>query len=58
MRDLRLATKEFGANVHGVREMIVYGLKGMATYYKHANRLGQRDENVENFIFEVLGLSL
>ena len=32
---------EYGADVHGVRQMIIYGLKGMSTYAKHARHLGE-----------------
>ena len=45
----------YGADLHGVRQMIVYGIKGMSTYYKHALSLGQSDPVVPQFVHEVSG---
>ena len=38
-----------------LRELITYGLKGMAAYNRHANVLGKFDENVDIFMEETLG---
>lgn len=37
-----------------LRELITYGLKGMAAYNRHANVLGKFDENVDIFMEETL----
>jgi hydroxylamine reductase len=43
-----LSTKD--EDVRSLRELITYGLKGMAAYVKHANALGFEDEKVDEFI--------
>ena len=47
-----LTTKD--EDVRSLRELITYGLKGMAAYVKHANVLGYDDEEVNSFIQETL----
>ena len=47
-----LTTKD--EDVRSLRELITYGLKGMAAYVKHANALGYDDEEVNAFIQETL----
>lgn len=37
-----------------LRELITYGLKGMAAYNRHANVLGKSDENVDEFMENTL----
>lgn len=41
-------------DIRSLRELITYGLKGMAAYTRHANVLGFRDEDVHAFISETL----
>ncbi|CAC9933937.1 hydroxylamine reductase [Aedoeadaptatus nemausensis] len=41
-------------DIRSLRELITYGLKGMAAYTRHANVLGFRDEEVHTFISETL----
>jgi hydroxylamine reductase len=41
-------------DVQSLQEILLYGLKGMASYAHHARRLGQTDENVSAFIEEAL----
>lgn len=41
-------------DVRSLRELIVYGLKGLAAYSKHANALLQEDGDVDGFIQEAL----
>ena len=41
-------------DIRSLRELITYGLKGMAAYTRHANVLGFRDEDVHTFISETL----
>jgi hydroxylamine reductase len=42
------------ADVQGVQELILYGLKGMAAYASHARRLGKSDESVSAFVEDAL----
>lgn len=50
-----LARKESeGADVTGVKEMIVYGIKGLAAYAEHAELLGYRDPTIATAIYEIL----
>ncbi|MCF8053694.1 MAG: hydroxylamine reductase [Deltaproteobacteria bacterium] len=37
-----------------LRELLIYGLKGVAAYANHARILGKEDEGIYNFIFEAL----
>ncbi|TGC09494.1 hydroxylamine reductase [Methanolobus halotolerans] len=41
-------------DVRSLRELLTYGLKGMAAYAHHANVLGYKDENVMAFIEKAL----
>lgn len=41
-------------DVRSLRELIVYGVKGMAAYYEHATNLGHHDKEVVKFIEEAL----
>lgn len=43
-----------GADVTGVQELLVYGLKGMAAYADHALILGQEDDDVYAFLHRAL----
>lgn len=47
-----LSTKN--EDVRSLRELITYGLKGLAAYSKHANALMQDNEKVDSFIQEAL----
>ena len=51
-----LATKQ--EDVRSLRELIVYGLKGLSAYSKHANALLQDDEEVDAFIQRALAKTL
>jgi hydroxylamine reductase len=44
----------FGADMAGLQELLLYGLKGMAAYAEHALVLGHEDESVYAFIGEAL----
>lgn len=46
--------KEKDENVRSLKELIIYGLKGMAAYLEHAIRLGVDDESIHHFIQETL----
>lgn len=41
-------------DVRSLRELIIYGLKGMAAYSEHANNLGFQDKLIDKFIQEAL----
>lgn len=45
-------------DVRSLRELITYGLKGLAAYSKHANALMQDDEAVDAFLQEALAKTL
>lgn len=41
-------------DVRSLREMVIYGLKGMAAYTEHAYNLGFEDKSIYKFIEEAL----
>ena len=41
-------------DIQSLQEMLLYGVKGMASYASHARRLGKTDEAVSTFIEEAL----
>ncbi len=41
-------------DVRSLRELIIYGLKGMAAYAEHADNLGYQDEEISKFIRKAL----
>jgi len=45
-------------DVRSLREMITYGLKGMAAYTEHANNIGKEDLSINAFIYEALAATL
>lgn len=45
-------------DVRSLRELIVYGLKGMAAYAEHAKNIGKEDLNINSFIYEALAATL
>ena len=45
-------------DIRSLRELITYGLKGLAAYSKHANALLQDDANVDAFIQKALAATL
>jgi hydroxylamine reductase len=47
-----LSTKN--EDVRSLRELLVYGLKGISAYYDHAAMLGFEDENIIQFLLEAL----
>ena len=51
-----LATED--KDIRSLRELIVYGLKGLAAYSKHANALMQDNEEVDTFIQMALAKTL
>ena len=51
-----LATED--EDIRSLRELITYGLKGLAAYSKHANALLQDDEEVDAFLQKALSQTL
>jgi hydroxylamine reductase len=45
-------------DIRSLREMIVYGVKGMAAYAEHALNLGKKDPEISAFIYEALAATL
>ncbi len=45
-------------DVRSLREMIIYGLKGMAAYAEHASNIGKDDPAINAFIYEALAATL
>ncbi len=46
--------EKLGANITGLQELIMYGLKGMAAYVDHAQILGKESDRVYGFIHDTL----
>lgn len=42
------------ADLRSLKELLLYGLKGLAAYYSHAMVLGYRDQEVEDFMIKGL----
>ncbi len=51
-----LATKN--EDIRSLREMITYGLKGMAAYAEHAKNIGKEDKDIYHFIYKALASTL
>ncbi|NCC86754.1 MAG: hydroxylamine reductase [Clostridia bacterium] len=45
-------------DVRSLREMIIYGLKGMAAYAEHAKNIGKENFDINAFIYEALVATL
>ncbi len=45
-------------DVRSLRELIIYGLKGMAAYAEHADNLGHQDKEIGKFIRKALAATL
>ncbi len=45
-------------DVRSLREMITYGVKGMAAYLEHALNLGKEDQGIYDFVYEALDATL
>lgn len=45
-------------DVRSLRELIIYGLKGMAAYTEHALNIGKENEEIYTFIYEALAATL
>jgi len=45
-------------DIRSLRELLIYGIKGIAAYYHHADMLSHRDESIIDFIYEGLSATL
>ena len=45
-------------DVRSLREMVIYGLKGMAAYTEHANNAGKENTEINEFVYEALAATL
>ena len=45
-------------DIRSLKELLTYGLKGMAAYYHHANMLGYHDDDISMFIQQTLATTL
>ncbi len=45
-------------DVRSLRELVIYGLKGLAAYAEHARNLGSKDDGISAFIYEALAATL
>ena len=45
-------------DVRSLRELIIYGLKGLAAYTHHAFNLGKENKDIYNFVYEALSATL
>lgn len=45
-------------DVRSLREMIIYGLKGMAAYTEHAYNIGKQNSEIYSFTYEALAATL
>ncbi|MDP4120428.1 MAG: hydroxylamine reductase [Bacillota bacterium] len=45
-------------DIRSLREMIIYGIKGMAAYTKHALNIGKENNEIYAFIYEALSSTL
>ena len=52
--DRETVLRNENADLRSLKELDILGLKGMAAYYEHAARLGQRDEKIIDFMMKAL----
>ncbi len=53
-----MAEADLDQDIRCLRELVVYGTKGVAAYADHARILGQSDPAVEGFIYEAMAVTL
>ncbi len=49
---------DLDTDIRSLRELLIYGIKGVAAYADHAQILGQQDEAVYDFIYEGMAATL
>jgi hydroxylamine reductase len=50
--------KEENEDLRSLKELLIYGLKGLAAYYHHSTTLGYTDDGIESFIRKALTATL
>ena len=45
-------------DIRSLRELVLYGLKGLAAYAEHARNLGSKDDDIAAFVYEALAAML
>lgn len=50
--------EDLDMDIRSLRELLIYGIKGMGAYFHHAYVLGKYDPEITNFIFKALGSTL
>lgn len=45
-------------DIRSLREVVIYGLKGMAAYLEHAANIGKEDSGIYSFMYEALAATL
>jgi hydroxylamine reductase len=53
-----MANPDLNPDIRSLRELLTYGIKGLAAYADHARILGQEDEVVYQFIYEAMAATL
>jgi hydroxylamine reductase len=53
-----MANADLNADLRSLRELLTYGVKGLAAYADHARILGQEDDSVYQFIHEAMVATL
>ena len=53
-RNTELRRDTLGADIAGLQDLLLFGIKGVAAYAYHARRLGQSDRTVDTFLIEGL----
>jgi hydroxylamine reductase len=53
-----MADVNLNEDIRSLRELLIYGIKGLAAYADHARILGQEDESVYSFIHEAMAATL
>ncbi|GAB6094826.1 hydroxylamine reductase [Desulfatiferula olefinivorans] len=53
-----MADPLLNADIRSLRELLTYGIKGLAAYADHAAILGQRDTVIYDFIYEAMAATL
>ncbi len=53
-----MADANLNEDIRSLRELLIYGIKGLAAYTDHARILGQEDESIYDFIHEAMAASM
>ncbi len=53
-----MANPETNEDIRSLRELLIYGIKGVAAYADHAQILGPKDDSIAAFIYKALAATL